>query len=118
MIDIVSLHTDDDDKLVLMIFHDVRLIGYSVNEKDSELTIHYHHTRNEANCTKDEIDYETFLWMDDGKSLVDAHDRYEGICINHRWFPRGDLSLSEYLAQIRIPLENELAEQKIETADS
>lgn len=114
MIDLVALHGDEKDNLVLMIFHNVVLTGYEINNEDKELTFFYTHSQNEANCSKDETDFETFIWMDDGKTLVDPHDRYEGICINHLWYPRGDCSMDEYLEKIRIPLENELTDQTID----
>ena len=71
------------------------------------------HTIDESNCKAGELDFETYMWMDDGKSLIEDYDRYEGICINHKWYPRGDMSLSDYLNLIRIPLEDEIVEQNL-----
>ena len=114
MIDLVTLHNDPDtDKYILMIFHNIHFTGYIVDDKNKELSIFYRHSQDEGGYSKGEVDYETYIWMDDGKSLIEPSDRYEGICINHRWYPRGDSSLEEYMAQIRIPLENELVEQNI-----
>ena len=114
MIDLVTLHNDPEtDKYVLMIFHDIHFNGYIVDDVNKELSVFYRHSQDEGDYSKDEVDYETFIWMDDGKTFVEPADRYEGICINHRWYPRGELSLDEYMAQIRIPLENELVEQNL-----
>ena len=115
MIDLITLHSDSETNgnLILMIFHNVKITGYIINPDETEFTIYYKHTIDESNCKAGDIDYETYMWMDDGKSLIDNYDRYEGICINHRWFPRGDLSLTDYLNLIRLPLENEIVEQNL-----
>ena len=90
MIDLVTLHSDEttDGNLILMIFHNVKITGYIVNPDGSEFTIYYRHTVDESDCKAGELDFETYMWMDDGKTLIDDYDRYEGICINHKWYPR------------------------------
>lgn len=115
MIDLVTLHSDEttDGNLILMIFHNVKITGYIVNPDGSEFTIYYRHTVDESDCKAGELDFETYMWMDDGKTLIDDYDRYEGICINHKWYPRGDMSLSDYLNLIKIPLEDEIVEQNL-----
>lgn len=113
MIDIVTLHLNDKDEYVLTIFHDVAILSYEV-ENNCELVINYIHKHAEVNCAKDEPDFETFLWNDDGKALNDELDRYCGICIDSQWFPIGDNSLEEYLNKIRLYLNKEIVETNLE----
>ena len=117
MIDLITVHSDAETQgnLILMIFHNVKITGYTISPDGTEFTIFYKHTLDESNFKAGELDFETYMWMDDGKTLIDSYDRYTGICINHKWYPRGDMSLSEYVNLIKVPLENEIVEQNLES---
>ncbi len=113
MVDIVTIHTDTKDNYILTIFHDVAIVSYSV-ENGCELIINYIHKHPEVDYGANEPDYETFLWADDGKTLVDEVDRYTGICVDNQWFPIGDKSLEEYLNTVRVYLNKEIVETDLE----